>query len=229
VSIFSFLTHSKSVYLWEAVPLIDFVQFPWRFLGPVVFFLSFAGGYLATLRLGRQWTALLVIASIVLNISYFKPVHYSRQVKDDEKLSGVAFELQQKAAINDYLPKTAEMAPPAKAPEDVKIIQGEGQMRGFIVRSNRFSFDAEVYREAKVEVPIMYFPNWIVLVDGKETPIEISGAHGLISFSLSEGKHIVIGRFTNTPIRSISNAVSLVSGLIIIGGLVIYYKKGKLL
>ncbi|MBN1168614.1 hypothetical protein JXA63_01870 [Candidatus Woesebacteria bacterium] len=229
VVVFSFLTHSRSVFFWEWLPLIDFVQFPWRFLGPVIFFLSFVGGYLATLKLGKQWVVLLVIASIVINLSYFTPVHYSHQVREEEKLTGVAFELQQKAAINDYLPKTAEMAPPAKAPDSPKLIEGEGQLRGFMVRSNRFSFDAEIYQDAKVEVPVMYFPDWIVMVDGEEVPVEIIGAHGLISFSVPEGKHIVTARFTNTTVRSVSNAITILSLMLVLAGLVMYYKKGRLI
>lgn len=226
VLVFSFLTHPKSVFLWDSLPLINFVQFPWRFLGPVIFFLSIAGGYLAKIKFGTLLMAAVIVLTIGLNISYFTPVHYSHEVREEEKLTGVAFELQQKAAINDYLPKTAEVAPPAKAPTEVKVIEGEGQAKGFLVRSNQFSFDAEIYKDAKIEIPVMYFPNWIVLVDGVQVPIDIVGAHGLISVNVPEGQHIVIGRFTNTPIRSLSNAITVISGLVIMGSLVIYFKRG---
>lgn len=225
----AFLTHPRSVVIWDSLPLISFVQFPWRLLGLVIFFLSFASGILSKIRFGKFFAATLILLTIVLNISYFEPVNFSRQVRDEEKLTGVAFELQQKAAILDYLPKTAELAPPDKAPDSPKIISGDGQFRGYLIRSNRFSFDAEIYNDAEVEVPIMYFPNWTVLVDGKVVPTEIQGAHGLIKFDVPEGNHIIRGRFLNTPVRSVSNAITLIAFSFVFVGLIIYSNKGKFL
>ena len=35
-----FLTHGKSDILWRLIPPLAYLQFPWRFLAPAVFFLS---------------------------------------------------------------------------------------------------------------------------------------------------------------------------------------------
>ncbi len=211
----SFLTHPRSVFIWEKVPLMAFVQFPWRFLALVIFSLSFLGGFLVWIKYrGRTLVALiLVILTFLLNISYFKPIHFSRLVKDEDKLTGLAFELQQKAAIVDYLPKTAEVVPPAPAPESPNIIEGDGHVWGFSKGSNRFSFEIEMYNEGEVVVPVMYFPGWIVILDSNEVPLEIHGAHGVIKVKVPLGKHSVRGRFTNTPIRSYANGISLFSAV----------------
>lgn len=209
----SFLTHPRSAFIWEKIPPMAFVQFPWRFLGLTIFFLSFAGGALAKLDLfGKKILYLFfLILAIILNISYFKPLHFSRLVDDNAKLTGLAFDLQRRAAIVDYLPKTAKKASEGPAYEKPIISYGSAQISGYEVSSNRFSFEADVFDDTQVEIPVTYFPGWILLVDGIQTNPVIYGDLGLISTELSSGKHIIRGRFVNTPIRSVANTISVVS------------------
>jgi hypothetical protein len=225
----SFLTHSRSVYVWELLPKIDFVQFPWRFLGLTIFFLSFACGALSKFKLPAKSLLIFLIAlsAVLLNINYFVPVHYSREITDEQKLTGVAWQLQQKAAILDYLPKTAKIAPKSLAFSEPKIVEGNGLARNFSVKSNTFSFDAEVYSHAKFEIPVMYFPGWILIVDNERYPLEIHGDHGLIKVSLNDGTHSVEGRFTNTPVRSYSDAISVLSIVLFFGVLLVGGRKQK--
>ena len=213
----TFLAHQRSLFLWESLPLIKFVQFPWRFLGLSMFFLSFALGAMGNVRftLKTLFVYLILGITIVLNISYFKPFNFSRKVKDEDKLMGEAWELQQKAAILDYLPKTADIAPPASAFDTPKVISGEGVIENFTNDSNRFSFDADIFSLSEVVVPVMYFPNWIVIVDNQKVTSGINGAHGVISLELPVGKHIVRGRFTNTLVRTVANSVSVLSLIIL--------------
>jgi len=225
----AFLTHSRSIFIWQRIPIMAFVQFPWRFLGLTIFFLSFAGGALAELDLSwkKILVSVVVLSAIFLNFRYFIPIHFSPKVKDEEKLTGLAFELQQKSAILDYLPKTAQIAPEAVAPPSAKIITGEGEIRGFIKQSNRFSFDAQIYEKSEVEIPVMYFPGWTLIVDDSVVPIELHGAHGVMKVTLSAGKHIVRGRFQNTPVRTIGNSLTVISVLVLLSGALIYENKRR--
>lgn len=217
---FAFMTHHRSQFIWENIPKLNFVQFPWRFLGLVIFFFSFSAG---SINLEKKYfikitSLILMLLTIVINYKYFIPVHFSRQVTEEQKLSGVAFELQQKSAILDYLPKTAKEAPPAKAFENPKILFGDASVASYSKSSDSFSFDADVYiNNTSVVVPVMYFPGWQVVVDGKYINPEIYGAHGLIKVTLSEGRHFVYGVFENTPVRAVANAITLLSfGILIL-------------
>ena len=163
--------------------------------------------------------------SIPARVLYFIPVHFSSKVKDSEKLSGLAFELQQKSAILDYLPKTAKIAPPSLAFENPRAVSGDGETFGFMKGSNKFSFETQVYGNARIEIPVTYFPNWIVLVDGNKVPIILHETFGFIMLDLTDGRHIVRGRFTNTPVRDAANAISLISMFGLFGGLVVWENK----
>lgn len=218
-AVFAFLTHLKSSFIWENIRLMSFIQFPWRFLGPTFFSLAFVCGSINLSKgsLIKIFIIVSIFLSIILNYQYFIPVHYSRKVTDEQKLSGVAFDLQQKSAILDYLPKTAPVAPQAKAFEKPKRLTGDLNVGDFSKNSDSFSFDVDVYTPASVEVPVMYFPGWVVFVDNKEVNNEIHGVHGLIKVSFDKGFHSVYGKFNNTPVRSLANAISLISiGVLII-------------
>ena len=225
----SFLTHPRSLFVWERLSPMVFVQFPWRFLGLSMFFLAFGAGALGSIefRLKKVLVGVIIVLAIVLNASYFIPVHFSSKVRDEEKLTGLAFELQQKSAILDYLPKTAKLAPPSLAFENPRTIWGNGEFFGFTKGSNRFSFEAQIYGKARVEIPVTYFPNWIVLVDGKRVPTSLHETYGFIMVDLTDGKHIVRGRFTNTPVRTASNVISLLSMLGLFGGALVWQNKIK--
>ncbi len=225
----AFLTHSRSISLWQRIPIMAFVQFPWRFLGLTIFFLSFAGGAFVEFdfKLKKVLVSAIILLAIFLNFRYFIPVHFSPKVKDEEKLRGLAFELQQKAAILDYLPKTAKVAPEALVPPLPKIITGEGEIKSFAKQSSRFSFDAEIYEESEIEIPVMYFPGWVVISGNSIIPSEIHGAHGVIKITLHPGKYIIQGRFQNTPVRTIGNTLTVVSVLILLSGALIYENKRR--
>lgn len=225
----AFLAHPRSIFIWEKVPIMAFIQFPWRMLGPTIFFLSFAGGAMAKLEIKPKKLLLFIILLlvIVLNQEYFIPVHFSSKVRDEEKLTGLAFELQQKAAILDYLPKTARIAPEAVAPKAPKIVTGDGEIFGFENRSNSFSFETQIYQDSEVEIPVMYFPGWIVIVDGSIVETQIHGAHGVIKVALVSGKHIVRGRFQNTPIRTFANALTAISAFVLLSGVLIYENRRR--
>ena len=209
----SFLAHPRSIFIWERIPIMSFVQFPWRFLGLSIFFISFAGGALAKINLfGKKLLyVFFFISAVVLNVTYFKPLHFSRLVDDASKLSGLAFDLQRRAAIVDYLPKSAKIAPKGPAFESPKLISGAGEISGYDVASNRFSFEAKAYEYSEIEIPVMYFPGWILIIDNNEVIPGIHGDLGTISASVLPGNHIIRGRFTNTPIRTLANAITVIS------------------
>jgi hypothetical protein len=216
----AFLTHTRSTPIWVAIDILSFVQFPWRFLGLTIFALSLSVGALAGFRykFSKKILMFLIFLTIALNYQYFNPWNRSFEITDEEKLSGIAFELQQKSAILDYLPNTAPVAPKEKAPDKPWAITGNANAYNYVVRSNSFFFDVEVVDEATVQVPVMYFPGWTVITDGEIIDGYPHGKYGAITINLGKGKHIIEGRFINTPIRDIGNLITMVSTVILFVG-----------
>lgn len=230
-----FLTHQRSYQIWEAIPSLSFVQFPWRFVGLGVFFLAFAAGAVSLIKQAFLRHVLIlgiVFLAVLFNINYLKPEMHFYQDTDETKLSGESYYIQQKAAYIDYLPKTVLEAPVALAPETPETVSGEARIPNFTKTSSTFFFDAEVYRESVVSIPIIYFPNWeVYILDGQGIKVDAkpAGKNGTIHVTLPVGKHMVYGRFVDTTVRKVANAITLVSGMILAAGTIVVLNKRKFL
>lgn len=213
-----FMTHGRSVFAWEAIPILKFVQFPWRFLAVAVFSVSLMAvlfiKYLPS-EIQKYVSLMLIIVTILFNLSYFQPKTFDPNLTDQEKLSGDLWETQQKAAILDYLPKTA-LEPREKAPNGPILRFGEADFQDFNLKSNSFRFKAKVSSPSEIEIPIFDFPNWTVSVNGKRIEHSNKNYLGRIELRLNPGNYLVFGKFEDTLIRRISNIISLFSILLII-------------
>src|SRR3989344_2079142 len=213
-----FMTHILSVFIWEQIGMLRFAQFPWRFLALAIFSASLLGGFLLYnfKRPLKQVTAVaLIFAAVVFNWGYFKPQEFYLNLIDQEKLSGLMWETQQRAAILDYLPSQS-VEPLETAPDMPIIVEGEAKIKNFKNRSNKWTFEAEVKKDAKIEVPVFDFPNWQVFVNDRQIKHSDKNYLGRISFTLNPGNYLVLGKFENTLIRTIANVISFVSILVII-------------
>lgn len=221
---FLFLTHNKSVYLWERLPLISIAQFPWRFLGPAGLFSSlmlgtafeifFAGNFLKI----RTMIGIILLL-VILNFRFFAFEKYFYWIDDSQKLSGELLALQARAAILDYLPVSSSKIPIDPAPTSPIVTSGRVSTNYFDKRSNYFSSEFDVYTDtATVQFPVMHFPGWKYYINRQPTPVTptYSTDFGLPSFSLTRGHHLIQAFFEDTPVRRFGNYLTLFSlGIII--------------
>lgn len=217
-----FMTHAKSVFIWEAIPLLSFVQFPWRFLAISIFAGSFAAASLTSFVKGKAkilLAILLILAVVTLNIGYFRPERFYPKKTDEKILSGESWKEQSMAALLDYLPKNVKKLPKDLAPSSPWVTDGSARVTEFAKRSDfwRFTIDVSGNRPAKVAVPIFDFPRWEILIDQKLVNFSTNN-EGIIELVVPSGKHTIVGWFKDTPIRSLANWISIISlaGLILL-------------
>jgi hypothetical protein len=222
-----FLTHERSTFIWVNIQALSIVQFPWRFLGLTIFLLSLVSGALVTGKYKNVIAVVLIVLAIGFNFNFFRPQHYFSKETDTTKLSGELFIIQQKSAILDYLPVTAPIAPKEAAFSAPIIISGDGEIKNYSKKSNSFFFDADIYNSSEIQVPVMYFPGWIVVHGGRVIESYPSGKYGLITLKLPPGKYILQGRFTDTPPRFWGNAITIVSLVTLLIGLSLTSNKKK--
>lgn len=221
-----FLTHRRSVLIWENLPFLPLVQFPWRFLGLVSLGSAFSGAALVSFvqeRLKKKPVKLGLLVSLVflvmsLNYSFFQPSQMHHWINDRYKLSGREREKQMKSAMIDFMPKTVSEISDKLAPAQPRVIQGIGESEDFFKKTNSWQFKAKVSGEnpALFEVPVFYFPDWEVFVDQKKVEAKHGNKRGLIEVSVAPGGHQVLGEFKNTPFRAAANLISLISFFLLI-------------
>ena len=212
----AFLTHERSIFLWKIFSPIQKIQFPWRFLNLSIFFFSLSISFFVKLFKKRSIQLYLSIVLISLlflfNFNYFHPIH-SGPLTDQQKFSGLAWRNQITSGIYDYLPKTASTAAKSQAKAYIDSLQPQqdykiyGQKKG----TDWLFFNLELKQPAKLTVSRLYFPNFKAFDNGKSIPISWEKNLGRIVLNLDKGRHQIYIKLFNTPIRSLSNIISLIA------------------
>lgn len=217
---YAFLTHSRSNFIWERVSLMQFAQFPWRLVALIVFYFSFAAGYLATVSLPKLIKPILFVAiilgTIYWNIPFF---HFERHIRitEQEKLSGLQWELQVTGGIFDYLPRSAPKPPGDPAFTFPQYLSGQGGILNFRSGTNWMDFDVKVSSpSAKIMLPLYTFPGLITKLDNKKVDTEIDPDLGRVVVYVDQGLHHIYAKIGYTPTRFFSDLLTLLSlGLLI--------------
>lgn len=227
--LFLFMTHARSIFIWEIIPALSIVQFPWRFLGPVALLTSLLIGlnfdYLKSkFSDPRRPLAFLCAFLIAVNFSYFSFGKYLPHMTDKEKLTGDEYHNQIKGALLDYLPVGSQI-PQNPAPATPQILNGIVDTNYFDKRSNYFSSEFDILSEqATVQFPVTYFPGWFVYQNRANQPIQFDTKNDFrqITLRLNKGHQLIQAFFENTPIRTLANLITFFSALITVAALAIF-------
>lgn len=222
---YAFLTHSRSVFLWDHIKLLQFSQFPWRLVALIVFYFSFAAGFLFTVPLtSNQKTILLASLSLAIisyNLTFFRVDRHLR-VTVEEKLSGLSWENQVTGGIFDYLPRTASRPPGDPAYTVPKFIEGNGGILEYYSGSNWQNFVARISTpNAKIMLPLYTYQGLDVYVNNKKVKTEMDPDLGRVIVSLDQEYSFVEAKIWLTPVRLLSDILSLAS----IGYLIYFFRK----
>lgn len=215
-----FMQHNKSTPIWLRFPILAYTQFPWRFLGISIFFISLTAGVLGT-YIQKKLTVLglVFVAVFVLgNINYFKPESYYPDSVDTHYISPEVLTNGDKLP-KDYLPVWVEDLQRERiiSPHPVN---GDAIISDYENKSASVKFRAAVIQEADIEIPLTYFPGWKVWANDELVEVETPDKYGLVRFKLTPGNYDVKVVFTDTPVRKAGNILSLISALIVVALLV---------
>jgi len=221
-----FLTHSKSLVLWNNLPFMDYFQFPWRFNALAGIFFSLTVGFFAIISISKNIKALsILIFTVILLIFYgrfFRPDKWLN-ITDSDKLSGKNWELATTISINDYLPIYTSLSPAKRAQDLPEVISGQVNFINMTKGTNWQKWSLQALNNSVLQAQLFYFPNWKVYVDGKDTPIDYKDNNGLITINVQKGMHTVDLILTNTPIRTVGNVITLLGFSVFI----LIYRKYK--
>lgn len=218
------MTTFKSSWVWTNLSLLEFVQFPWRFLGVVLLFISVLTGWLFN-QAPSRWKPLLfvlILIGSIMNAQYFKPEKYLDETKGLYFYESDRIKDELSGALPDYTP--AQIHPEIwRTPSDENIFTCNfeeacpftSEVILDISHQKLVNIERVAPGEHQVELSIANYPGWIVELDGQEIST-YSSEKGLLTFNLtdvSDGKHLVGARLGQTDVRRYSD---LVSGLAIL-------------
>jgi len=220
----TFMAHEKSTLIWKYLPVVQKIQFPWRFLNHGLFFFSLSLAFLPQVfkKIFPQTyyfpVFVIALAVVTLNYKYFFPVTFG-PITDSQKFSGQAWTNQITSGIYDYLPKTASTAAKISAAELIDEVSPAGteyQILGQQKGSNWRLFNLKNESTAKFTLAQLYFPNYQIYDNGQIQKFEVEPLHGRITLNLDPGNHQIFLKFSDTPIRTFSNYLSLFAWIFVI-------------
>lgn len=220
--------------LWEAIGLLAFVQFPWRFLGPVSIFLAMLAGLGAMQLFTRRSSEAVVnrpkfhyllfvsVTSLILlfALPWLFPSRAHTLPTDMSPAATIQFEVETgwlgTTAAADYLPRDVQALP---VPDNGRSGLTATQLAdGLRVQDWVMDFTSVRFNyESDAPVPMVFhqflFPGWQAVVD--DVPVELvpSDPEGLITAVLPTGEHIFELTFGSTPLRRAAHVISVVSSI----------------
>ena len=219
--------------LWQGVPLIRFIQFPWRLLGIAGFGVALLVGSLLTLpRLSGVAGWLTAIALLILIVygstARLSPIFapdYPVLTNAEITVTGL-FERGRSVyePFSDFLPVSVKVDPwdlPKSRPVTSTPLPAMPYVPTLAVtRDDSTGLHLRVHAEQPFTLRLhrFFFPGWQVYVAGRPVPTVPSGDLGLVTADLPAGDYAVVTRFGETPLRRLSYVISGAALLLLIVG-----------
>ena len=191
----------------------------------VILGFSFAAGSMVKLFqdkvLGKILILVLLLAVLVYSWSFFRPEHGKLgPLTDEEKFSGVAWDMLQTAGIYDYLPNTAKTAPKAPRVYVAEVVKGSGEIPAAQLGTNWAKVTVYMQSAGTVRINIFEFPNWVITNgEGRvyKQYVPENEDWGRMHVDLSAGRHELNIKLHNTWSRTLGNWVSVVAWVGLVG------------
>jgi hypothetical protein len=233
----TFLITPLSRPLWDMIPLLPFVQFPWRLLAVQAFPLSLIIGHLARWPSKMVWRsivagvlglALLATAMLDLPVEYLAIDEVTReQVALYEYFTAYVGSTSR----NEYQPRWVEPSPFTSAvllndgqkPPPL-VVQGELlEAKLLAQRPTEERWLVEITSpQASLAFHTYYFPGWQGYIDGRQVETKPVEGLGYIGLTVPQGSHQVVLRLERTRLRAFGEGLSLLA-LIIVGLLAVAF------
>lgn len=218
--------------LWEAIPLLPFIQFPWRLLGAAVSMLAVLSGY-AVFVLGGWWPkrqVLITAVAITGTIAAALPLTQVQPWPADFGETTVAriayIETRGRwlgtTSTADFVPATVDTIPQPTSQllEDLLANQTPDRTNYWSVETAGATSTWEeidpLHTRYTINTPDDFlfrlfqfqFPGWEVRVDGQPVEVEVGRPEGFMVIPVPAGEHVVDVQFKDTAARRWSWIIS---------------------
>ncbi|KKS90251.1 MAG: hypothetical protein UY16_C0001G0014 [Candidatus Gottesmanbacteria bacterium GW2011_GWA2_47_9] len=201
-----FLVLPISAPIWQQLSLLKKFPFPWRFVGVTTFAGVLLAGFFFEKIKSRYVIFIFTLLAIVLSVTMARVQGYLN-VPDSY--------YQNYPATTDYHGATSTIWTAGFASsfpkQPIEIISGTATISDYTRTTTRHAFTVHAQSQTTVLDNTFYYIGWKTSIDGKNVPIEFQDPNhrGLITFIVPPGEHSVTVAFTETKVRMLANAISL--------------------
>ena len=229
-----------SKLLWDHLPLLPIVQFPWRFLSVQALFAAAATAALVTTaprltpHVSRltfyvsRFTPSLLIAAL-LAASALLSLHPDRLPITPADVTTERLQLYELFTQNvgttiryEWLPQTANPRPftsdaliePSAPPRAIPL--DGASLEATLIERRPTRQEWQLWGEGGgIAFPLLYWPGWGAQVDGEPVEVWPVEGSGYLALEVGRGEHTVSLQLGHTPVRAVAEAISLCALLFI--------------
>jgi hypothetical protein len=214
-AVICFLTLTRAEWIWDALPLLQYVEFPWRLLQLAAICLALLiGGLGAVLDNWPRWRNLGFAAALALlivpNLAHLAP----RGLADVDPAfwtpRAIASRNLEVTTAHEYAPRWV-LRTPAYDPNGAAVVAGDAEVRQTGRSPSAWSGQADVKAPSVVHLAISYFPGWKVLIDGSPAETAPAAQTGDIQFTVPPGTHRLEAQWTRTIPVWLGEGITLLS------------------
>lgn len=212
-----FLMLPYSVYIWEKIPILWQIQYPWRLLAILILTASFLSAWLLSQIKNRRiqliFGLFLMLLAFYNNRNYLRP-HSSQRFPDIKYYQDTHLLYGSTDIAWESRPLWANFTPswfplsPVFSPEtlEAEIINDPSSKLNLI-------FDSP--KPSPVSLNLYYYPNWQVYLKSKDSSLQKIPSSpdntGRLEFKLPSGKNQILVRYESTPVQKFANGLTLLS------------------
>jgi hypothetical protein len=234
VALGAFFSSTLSQFIWDRLPLLQVLQFPWRFLTLAAAGTALLCGFPFLLlararpRLADGVMAALMLAILAVELGYAHPQGFEAATDADYAPAVIAGRHLNDTTENEWEPTWAKVEPQAPAGQPLTFLTGQGQIMSATTSPGAQDFVVQAPQGARLQANTFYYPGWTVFVDGVEQPAYHDDPQGLMQFTLPPGLHAVRVVYLLTPFRQWAARLSLLALLLLAASPVLWALRARL-
>ena len=219
LTLYVYMTLPASQTLWENLPYVPFIQYPWRFLAPITFIASFVSGSILLIfkkpYIKLTAFAVLILAASLAYASYLKPIGYATNEAEinfgNEILHESVTGIKNLYPEPGFMPVWTQILPPEddRPKSEVRVATDSARVQNYRLAAHRKEYEIEVTEPTIARFYTHYFPGWKITLDGRQVQPNYDNIYGFMDVAMPAGNHKVTLTFEDTPIRTFANLATV--------------------
>lgn len=229
-----FMTLGHSSFIWSSVSVLEFIQFPWRWLSASIVFLAVIAGFITwfieTKSIRYIVSSIIIVVAISSSWNYFQPESYLLNAEDFYYSDQTTIRTQMSSILPDYIPVQMvgiNLDPVAAINTSLSCQIDDScgfEVTSLVDKTHQKLIEVDLTSEALLDFNVADYPGWTVEVDGVNAKHEVS-SFGTIVVPVKEGVHKVGLELKSTKIRYTSDILTVL-GLVVFLSVFFWYHGG---
>jgi hypothetical protein len=208
--------------LWKALPVIEYLQFPWRFHALAGLGLSLLAG-LWVLPVGSKGRArwacpLAAVAGLgLLGLPHARPSGFLPFDDEYYAPASIARKGINTLTREEYEPVWVKVRPPYSEAELEPLAASPGfRVQLLPGRMPEYrAYQVNVQQGCRARVNTFFYPGWEIAIDGAPAQVSLEETWGRMLVDLPSGSYTLTVQLRDTPLRAASRWVSLLTMLLL--------------